>query len=227
MASPDKLAIAPKGPVGRGDYVVKQGDCIESIAQKHGLFWQTIWNHPKNVELRQANRDSNALLPGDRVYIPELRVKKEQGATELRHRYRRKDVPSLMRIVFKDEEDNPRVGVPFVLKLDGVLASGKTNTEGAVEYPIKPDAGTGKLTLEGEDGVEEYEVQLGFIDPISEVSGIQARLANLGFSCGPSDGELGPLTQEALRTFQKTIGLKDTGEPDQKTIQKLESEHIG
>lgn len=227
MASPNKLVIAPQGPVGRGDYVVKQGDCIESIAQKHGMYWQTIWNHPKNAEIRRANRDANALLPGDQVYIPKFRVKKEQGATELRHRYRRKGVPSLIRIVFKDEEDNPRVGVPFVLKLNGVLVSGKTNNEGAVEYTIMPDASTGMLTLEGEDGAEEYEVQLGFIDPLTEVSGIQERLTNLGFLCGSSEGELGPITREAIRSFQKIFMLKDTGEPDEQTLKKLESEHTG
>lgn len=227
MDSTNNLATASHGPVGTGEYVVKQGDCIESIAQKHGLFWQTIWNHPENLELKKANRDANALLPGDRVFIPSIQIKKETAATDTRHRYRRKGVPSKMRIVFKDEEDKPRAGIRYVLKLDGVLESGKTNNEGAVEYAIKPDASIGKLTLECEDGIEEYEVQLGFVDPVTEVSGIQERLANLGFSSGPADGELGPITQDALRTFQKAEGIKDTGEPDQQTLQKLESEHTG
>ena len=227
MSPSNSFATNPHGPVGKGEYVVQQGDCIESIAQRHGLYWETIWNHSKNADLRQANREPNALLPGDRVFIPELRAKKEQVNTEVRHSFRRKGVPSLMRIVFKDEEDNARAGVRFVLKLDGGLVSGKTDNEGAVEFPIKPDACTGKLVLMDEDEQEEYEIQLGFIDPIGEVYGIQERLENLGFTCGPPDGELGPLTREALRSFQKAYGLKDTGEPDQQTLQTLESEHTG
>jgi len=34
------------------------------------------------------------------------------------------------------------------------------------------------------------------------VSGIQARLRNMGYNPGPIDGILGPLTQEAIREFQ-------------------------
>ncbi len=26
------------------EYKVKQGDCLSSIAEKHGLFWDKVWN---------------------------------------------------------------------------------------------------------------------------------------------------------------------------------------
>ncbi|MFH1075402.1 MAG: hypothetical protein V1753_00935 [Pseudomonadota bacterium] len=52
------------------DYIVKQGDCIESIAFKHGLFWETVWNHPNNQQLKQERKNPNILLAGDKVFVP-------------------------------------------------------------------------------------------------------------------------------------------------------------
>lgn len=66
------------------EYAVKQGDCMESIAQKFGLFWEKIWNHPKNVKLNEQRKDPNVLYPGDVVFVPEKEDKEESGATEQR-----------------------------------------------------------------------------------------------------------------------------------------------
>ena len=42
---------------------------------------------------------------------------------------------------------------------------------------------------------------------------IQTRLEALGFDPGPPDGELNPRTRSAIRDFQRTLGLPQTGEP--------------
>jgi len=213
------------GPVGKGNYVAKQGDCIESIASKHGLFWETVWNDPNNAQLKSVRKDPNVLEPGDKVFIPEKRLKEEPGATEQRHRFKRKGVPSLIHIILRDEEDRPRSGLEYVLEIDGKLVSGKTGTDGKIEHAIPPGAKQGKLTVGAGENAEEYDLQLGYLDPVSEISGIQARLNNLGFDCGEGNDVLGPETKDAIWAFQEQYGLKPTGKPDEMTKQELKKRH--
>jgi len=207
------------------DYTVRQGDCVESIAQAHGLFWETIWNDAKNAELRKKRDDPNVLLPGDVLFVPEKRLKEETRATDQRHRFKRKGVPSMLRIVLRDEDDKPRAGVAYVLTIDGQNRRGTTNGDGLLEEPIPPNAKEGKLIVgEGEDA-EEYELELGRLDPVDDPAGAQARLANLGYDVGPIDGTIGPRTRGAIQEFQRDHGLKATGELDETTQRKLQEVH--
>jgi hypothetical protein len=57
LKRPVEIAIARRGakmelPVGRGSYVVKAGEGLSEIAERHGFFWRTLWEHPDNDELR-------------------------------------------------------------------------------------------------------------------------------------------------------------------------------
>lgn len=51
--------------------------------------------------------------------------------------------------------------------------------------------------------------------------GVQQYLQQLGLYGGAVDGDAGPLTREALRAFQRTWNLPDTGKPDPKTLRTL------
>ncbi len=75
------------------DYTVRTGDCIMSIAHQHGFFWQTLWNHADNACLKQSRTSPTILKESDVVRVPELVPGEEFGATETRHRFRRKGVP--------------------------------------------------------------------------------------------------------------------------------------
>jgi hypothetical protein len=70
----------------------------------------------------------------------------------------------------------------------------------------------------------EVKLSLGELEPLTEVTGVQARLANLGFEPGPVDGELGPRTQAALQV-QAQHDLDPTGNIDDKTISALKKRH--
>jgi len=71
----------------------------------------------------------------------------------------------------------------------------------------------------------EYDLELGRLDPVDKISGVQARLNNLGFDCGRVDGVMNTETKEALQAFQVTVGLPPTGELDSATKAKLYEGH--
>lgn len=202
-------------------YEVKQGDCIESIAYASGHFWQTIWNHPCNRRLRNLRKNPNVLHQGDEVFVPVLQPKAETRPTERRHAFVRKGVPSKLQIQLLDENAKPKANVEYVLKVDGRSEHGRSDPNGWVRSSIQPSARGGKLIVPMEAGSLEYPLNLGHLDPIEEVSGIQQRLNNLQFCCGQEDGELGESTKAALKEFQRENGLQETGQPDPPTCEKL------
>lgn len=62
-------------------HVIRQGECIHSIAANEGLFWRTIWEHNGNTALRKKRPDPAVLLAGDEVFIPDKRRKTVSIAT--------------------------------------------------------------------------------------------------------------------------------------------------
>ena len=42
-------------------HTIQDGDCISSVAMRHGFFPGTLWNHPDNMELKKLRRDPNVL----------------------------------------------------------------------------------------------------------------------------------------------------------------------
>jgi N-acetylmuramoyl-L-alanine amidase len=222
-------------------YAVSQGECIDSIAAQNGMTWQQIWSHPENADLKELRKDPFELLPGDRVFIPEKAIKQESGGTEVRHRFRRKGVPSKFRLQVC-VADEPVADTPFVAEVDGETIEGVTDTDGWIEFPIRPDAKSGELRVgeeeaapsaqedEDEDGLgleagEREQIivvplDFGYLDPITEITGVQQRLANIGFLVG-EDGVLDEDTIEAVAEFQSKMELEPTGELDDTTRDKL------
>lgn len=201
------------------DYQVQQGDCLNSIAKEYGLLWTTIWNHPRNSSLKEKRKDPNILYPGDMLFIPEKDLKNETGATQQTHTFVLKDSRCKLKITLLCN-DKPRASEPYRLTIDSVVFSGQTSSDGSLEQSIQPDARVGHLTLTKAN--EEYDLLLGHMDPITEISGIQMRLQNLGFYIGEkADGIMGPKTASGVRAFQTKYNLKVDGIPGPKTQAKL------
>lgn len=226
-------------PVGDGNYVVSQGDCLESIAFNRGLLWQTIWNHPNNRSLRDARDNHNILLPGDRLFVPPLTPKSLDAATDMLHTYVRKGYQSRLRIQILEwvrsdsqsaEDDSvisrPRPKVPYVLVIDGQATSGDTDENGWIDQPISPGAQGGSLLLDpGMPQAYSRSIVLGGLDPLGASSGIGQRLANLGFLSDPSCSADSPEFQDALEGFQSVNNLNPTGKADDDTLAQLRQIH--
>jgi hypothetical protein len=225
-AAPAQDAAAGAQPTGSGDTVVRQGESIESIARRHGFLPQTIWDDPDNAQLKRERKDPSMLLPGDRLRVPERRRREEPGADAQRHKFRRKGLPSKLRVkVLRDGQ--PRANEPYVLSVDGQLSRGDLDGDGVIEIPVPPNARHGRLTVgKDESDQQVFELHLSGLDPIDAVSGVQQRLCNLGYPC-PKSGSLDPETRSALADFQRVFGIEATGEPDQTTRDRLAKEHGG
>src|SRR4051794_8878890 len=99
-------------------HTVQEGECTSSISFEHGFFWQTLWNHADNADLKASRESPFVLKPGDVVHIPELRQREVSAATGLRHTFRRKGVPAVLRMQLL-EQKKPLAGLPYVLEYSG------------------------------------------------------------------------------------------------------------
>lgn len=211
-------------PAGRGDHVVQEGECILSIAESSGFFWQTIWNDAGNSDLRASRSDPRVLLPGDRVSIPARRLGSASGQTETCHRFRRRGMPAKLRLRFL-KAGQPRANQRCVVTVDGQIRELETDADGAVEFAVPATASRG--TIEVGTGRERtlHALRLSTLHPHDSVRGVQQRLRNLGLLQGPADGVMGPGTRAALRAFQGAQDLNVSGEMDQPTCSKLKEVH--
>ncbi|HKE23593.1 MAG TPA: peptidoglycan-binding domain-containing protein [Bryobacteraceae bacterium] len=217
-------AKASAEPVGEGDYVVAEDECLNSIAIRYGFFWKTLWDLPENTDLKVQRKDHNVLLPGDRIHIPSLRSREEPCATDQLHRFVRKGTPSRLKLrLLHLGSAEGFANKSYRLVLDGHPVEGTVDGEGRIDIPIDPGARGGVLTVED----HEFEVRIGGVDPIDSTTGVQQRLASLGFDLhGCSSGDWDDATIEALKKFQSAHVLENddeepSGEFDDRTRAKL------
>jgi len=100
--------------------------------------------------------------------------------------------------------------VPYRPTLDGHLVEGIVDGDGRIDVPIDPRTRGGRLTVED----HEFEVRIGGLDPVDSITGVQQRLASLGFDLGGCrSGDWDAETIEALKRFQSAHVLENDHEP--------------
>ena len=112
-------------------------------------------------------------------------------------------------------DGRPLADVPYTIDIDDRTLHGRTDSDGRLSVDAQPLPDQIRLFV-GEAMIP-YTVRLNAIAPMDEASGIQARLANLGYYNGPVDNRLDETTAMALKTFQAANDLPRTGLPDAET----------
>jgi hypothetical protein len=202
-------------PQSDGQYkIVEQGDCLSSIAFRHKLNWPKIWNHQKNQSLKRLSKNPNILMPGDVVWIPKLEQKTHSCQTEKRHTFVRKGVPEKLNVRFLDMEGKPFANEPYVLTIDGISSRGKLDQDGWLRANISPGASSGSIEIGQNQDLLCCNLNLGHMDPISERSGVQRRLMNLGYYDGLLDGADSEQLQRAIASFREAEKLTESDDEE-------------
>lgn len=194
-------------------HTVEQGETLLTIAHRYGLrSWQVIWDDPANEDLRTQRPDPQVLAPGDVVVIPEITPQQHACDTSRRHTFTLPRPKPSIHVTLQDEEGEPYANCTYLLTAPGWRYAGETTAEGLVHAEVGVEVKEVALTLwrdpdEPEDAYT-WVLNVGHLDPVSTVPGVQARLNNLGFRCGDVDGVMGPQTVGALRAFQNARGLE-------------------
>ena len=133
------------------DYEVVSGDCIDSIALRHGLFPETLWNHSSNAELKKSRKDPNVLFPGDKLFIPDIRLKQVDSPTEKKQRFRRKGVPAKLKLRFLKAKDTPPKAEESQASGDDDCSSYSESAAAAPPQEMEPIANAAfRLDVEGQ-----------------------------------------------------------------------------
>jgi Putative peptidoglycan binding domain len=209
-------------------HIVKQGEHVSRIAAEHGFSdFSTIWDHPNNAQLKQQRQNPNVLEPGDDLFIPERELREESGATEKRHRFRCHGTPLELRLRILDFDNQPLADAQCQLVVEGASRNFTTDADGCISQPIPRR--TEDATLRFKDPLAPFDstiaIEIGHLDPVEEVSGQKARLANLGYYFHRDDGRDEERFNYGIQEFQCDHNLKVTGVCGPETQAKLKEIH--
>jgi LysM repeat protein len=210
-------------------HFVQQGECLSRIARRYGVReWRVVWDSPENEQLRAKRQNPNVLYPGDVVVIPDAapRPKSLSCPSAQEHRFVAELPTRRLTLVLQDPSGNPLAGAAYRLVVGGKELEGTTDGDGVLERDVPADASEAALHL----GPMVRRLAIGHLNPLRDtddggVTGVQARLANLGYAPGRVDGVPGPCTADAIRAFQEAHGLEPTGRIDDALLAELERAH--
>lgn len=201
-------------------HVVKQGECLSSIAHKLGFkSARQLYDHPDNADFRKKRPDPAVIFPGDEIKVPDLRPQTLTLETGKSHHIVVNLPVVRLRVYLRDLEGVAIANRDYVICFEGCKEKGKTSDKGLLDHKVPASTNEAEVAIPSL-GLE-LRLRCGTLDPIDTITGFQTRLNNLGFGAGAVDGVLGPRTRTAIRRFQESLAIKVTGEMDEQTMDEL------
>jgi hypothetical protein len=212
------------------EYVVQQGDYLSKIAKDFGFTdYRVIWNDPDNAQLKAQRKNPNVLYPGDKLCIPDKKLREESRSTDKRHRFTLERPPLRLRLVLEDMYERPIANAKCVLEIENEFRNVTTDGKGKIDEPLPPGVTSARLIIQDSKQTHlnfvEIPVKIGHLDPLEELSGQRARLKNLGYFPGKSDDKDDPRFRFAVEQFQADHGLTVDGICGPMTQGKLKDIH--
>jgi hypothetical protein len=207
-------------------HVVRRGECLAAIAQKHGFKgWRPLWAHAANEALRARRRNPHVLAPGDVVTIPPRvtqqivresdalhRIEVAQGAKRVRFRLQDLAGNALSHLTY---DYSYRVGEGSARR----AGSKATDADGWLEERVP--IGVAELSIETRTPRLRFVFDLGHLLPARDLDrdrvfepGVARRLEGLGYAPGAG---------RALLFRSVELGQKNAkGELDAEALDALE-----
>lgn len=220
--------------------------------------FRAIFEHPDNAELRKKRANPNVLRPGDVVVIPDLEQKQAPAATGRVNAFVGAGSILGLNVRVERVGGAPKAdrdakaamaegGGTGGLQVDPPQAS-RTDAKGKVAIVVSATTAEGELTLTAKPKVDiadsRFRMIVGGLNPVidddtgdvpadpktgaPDLSGVRARLNNLGYFAGYTERDSDQLLW-AVEEFQcdhrKSHGLKVTGQLDRKTLEALRKVH--
>ncbi|UOB73704.1 MULTISPECIES: peptidoglycan-binding protein [Pseudoalteromonas] len=209
-------------------HTVAQGETLLRIAKQYG--YQTskaLYNHPSNAEFKALRPDPNLIYPGDKITIPPKKEKFIPLRTNSINSFVVQNEKEYFRLQVIHEDGDDITGKRIVITIGSQTIDTVLPSNGLIEVELNEnDSLTGQVDLylkeDQSSPSESFTAQVGHLDPIDTLSGVQARCNLLGFDCGTVDGINGSKTKAGVRDFQYEHDLEVDGIAGAKTKAKLQ-----
>lgn len=223
---------------------VQNCDHISAIAETYGFHdYDTLWQ--ANAGLQRANphilyKGDKQHPEGDQIQIPEKKEKTESGNTEKTHSFVVQTSGLALRLRILDHTFKPLRQCKYELMIGSKKLTGTTDGEGMIVEDIPRSAEKGSLKVDlpapapagaasepSPTLTARFELSIGALNPIQEqapdgecVSGVQARLNNLGFHSGRVDGDRNEVTKSAIKRFKQHFGMNPVDDLSDAALQQ-------
>src|SRR6478672_9577616 len=128
-------------------FVVRQGDCLSSLAARYGQEAKDLHDHAGNAALKQKRPYPNILAPGDEVEIPELNPKWRTASTGRVNRFVVNRPMVKLRLALLNAQGTPYEGKRFVLVAGSMELKGKTGSGGLIEGEVPAEEQSARLRV--------------------------------------------------------------------------------